>query len=262
VIGRGVQRFAFAQAGRGIAFLGDVAPGKQGDLYVAEPGRGPVRLAKEVGELRWAAAAPRIAWLERYDPRARSGVVGAGGPGTPTRTFGKNVTDFDLSSDGRFVAFLQHTTRGGYSVDLALAPLEAPAGAAAATVAQGVFGFAFSPDAKWLYYRTRCIRNGEGCDLERVPAAGLAKDAKPEPIAQGMKSFEFDPRDPGRLLIGWQRADRQALDIAVWQGGKLSRVDQVVLPGSARFLGPDSGRVGYAVIDPKRAGVYVAVLPR
>jgi hypothetical protein len=60
--------------------------------------------------------------------------------------------------------------------------------------------------------------------------------------------------------VGWQRTDSQALDIAAWQGGKLLRVDQRVLPGSARFLGPDSARVGYAVIDRKRPGVYVAEL--
>jgi hypothetical protein len=260
--GAGVRAFAFSAEGEALAYVGDVSPGKQGNLHLAVPGRPGVLLAKEVGDFRWAAKAPRIAWLEGYDPRVRSGAVGVGGPGVPPRIWGKNVTDFDLSSDGRFVAFLQHTTRGGYSVDLALASLEAPAGAAATSVAQGVFGFAFSPDGKWLYYRTRCVRNGEGCDLERVPASGLGKDAKPEPIAQGMKSFEFAPGDPGRLLIGWQRADRQALDVAVWQGGKLDRVDQVVLPGSARFLGPGSDRIGYAVIDPKRAGVYVAELPR
>jgi hypothetical protein len=52
--------------------------------------------------------------------------------------------------------------------------------------------------------------------------------------------------------------DRPALDVGVWQGGTLARVDQAVLPGSARFLGPDSRRVAYAVTDPKRAGVYVA----
>ncbi len=257
-LGSGVVSFAFAPDGHTLAYLGDVSPGKQGSLYLAEPGKLAARGAKEVGDFRWAAKAPRVAWLEAYDPRVRSGVLGVGGPGTARLTFGKNITDFDLSPDGNFVAFLQHTTRGGYSVDLGLAALGAPAGTAPATVAQGVFGFAFSPDSKWLYYRTRCTRNGEGCELERVPAAGLQKDAKPELIAQGMKSFEFDPRDPSRLLVGWQRTDSQALDIAVWQGGKLLRVDQRVLPGSARFLGPDSRRVGYAVIAPKRAGVYVA----
>jgi hypothetical protein len=259
-LGVGVSSFAFAPDGRTLAWVGDVSPGKQGNLYLAEAGRPAARAAKEVGDFRWAAKAPRIAWLESYDPRVRSGVLGVGGPGAPPRTFGRNITDFDVAQDGKAVAFLQHSTRGGYSVDLFLARLEGAA-EPAQSVAQGVFGFSFSPDGRWLYYRTRCTRNGEGCDLERVPAAGLAKDAKPEPVAQGMKSFEFDPRDPSRLLIGWQRSDRPALDVGVWQGGKLVRVDQMVLPGSARFLGPDSRRLGYAVTDPKRAGAWVAELP-
>jgi len=257
VVGRGVQRFAFASVGGAIAFVGDAGPGKQGSLYLAERGRPAARVAREVGDFRWAAKAARVAWLERYDPRVRAGVLGVGAPGAAPRTFGRNVTDFDVAADGRAVAFLQHTTRGGYSVDLFLARLEG-ATEPPQPVAQGVFGFSFSPDGAWLYYRTRCTRNGEGCDLERVPATGLAKDARPEQLAQGLKSFEFDPRDPSRLLLGWQRADRAALDVAVWDGGKAHRVGRTVLPGSARFLGPDSRRVGYAVTDPARAGVYVA----
>ncbi|HSM92687.1 MAG TPA: hypothetical protein VLT47_07320 [Anaeromyxobacteraceae bacterium] len=259
--GVGVQSFAFAPSGETTAFVADATPGKQGNLYLAEPRRLPAVLAgREVGEYRWARGSARLAWLEHYDPRVRSGMLGVGGPGQARWTFGRNITDFDLAPDGKAVAFLQHTTRGGYSVDLFLASLEGAA-AVPRSIAQGVFGFGFSPDGRWLYYRTRCTRNGEGCDLERVPASGLPKDGKPEPIAQGMKSFEFDPRDPARLLIGYQRTDRQALDVAVWKDGKLVRVDQVILPGSARFLGPDSKRLGYAVIDPKRAGVYVAPLP-
>ncbi len=128
------------------------------------------------------------------------------------------------------------------------------------TVARGVFGFSFSPDGKWLYYRTRCVRNAEACDLERVPAAGTAQGAAPERIADGVKSFEFDPRDPGRLLLGWQRSDLVALDIGVWEHGKVTRVDSAVLPGSAQFLGPDSRRLAYVVASPKRQGVYVAAL--
>ena len=153
-------------------------------------------LAREVGEFRWAAGAPRLTWLERYDPRVRSGTAGAGGLDAPARTFASHVSDIEISPDGRKVAFLQHSTRGGYSVDLGLAHLD-PA-TTQTTVATGAFGFAFSPDARWLYYRTRCVRNAEACDLERIPAAGLAPGAAPERIADGVKSFEFDPRDPER----------------------------------------------------------------
>jgi sugar lactone lactonase YvrE len=256
-LGRGAQAFAFGPDGRTLAFVADLVPGKQGNLHLGGASRKDQILARDVGEFRWAAAAPRLAWLEKYDPRVRSGVLGAGGPDLAPRTVAQNVTDLELSRDGERLAFLQHTTRGGYSVDLGLAAV----GAAAekpVTVAQGVFGFGFSPDGKWLYYRTRCVRNGEACDLERVPAAGLAPGAKPEAVAPGVKSFEFDPRDPERLLVTWQRADLVALDVGVWSPGKLVKVDQGILPGSARFLGPDSRRMAYVVVQPKRQGAYVA----
>jgi hypothetical protein len=184
-------------------------------------------------------------------------VLGVGGPGGAGRTLGKNVSDFDLSGDGRWVAYLQHTARAGYSVELRLARTEGEV--KPRTVAQGTYGFAFSPDGKWLYYRDACVRNGEGCDLQRV-ALGRA-DAKPEKLAEGMKSFEFDPRDPSRVLVTWKRLDRDALDLAVFSQGKLTTVDTYALPGSARFLPPDSRRVAYAVVLEKRAGVYVAEVP-
>jgi len=261
-IGKGAQGFAFGPDGRTVAFIADVVPGKQGNLHLGALGKKDIVLAREVGEFRWAAAAPRLVWLEKYDPRVRSGVLGAGGADLAPRAIAQNVSDVEISADGRHVAFLQHTTRGGYSVDLGLARLDAPAAEKPAAIAQGAFGFSFSPDGKWLYYRTRCVRNAESCDLERVPAGGLAPGTKPEPVAQGVKSFEFDPREPGRLLLTWQRMDMVALDLAVWVGGKLTRIDTAILPGSARFLGPDSRRVAYVVVHPKRAGVYVAELPR
>ncbi len=256
-LGKGVRAFAFAPDGEAIAFLAEAVPGKQGNLHVRSGDR-DLALGNEVGEFRWAARAPRLAWLEEYDPRVRSGTLGAAGLDLPRRTLGKNVSDLELSADGRYVAFLQHSTRGGYSVDLLLAALDAPAGSAPRRIAQTAYGFAFSPDARWLYYRTSCTRNGEGCDLERTALATPA--AKPERLAEGMKSFEFDPRDAGRVLVSWKRLDRDALDIAVWEAGQLRTVDTYVLPGSARFLAGSPTRVAYVVMHEKRAGVYVADL--
>ncbi|HSN89926.1 MAG TPA: hypothetical protein VLS93_01750 [Anaeromyxobacteraceae bacterium] len=260
--GSGASGFAFARDGSALAWLGEVEPGKQGNLHVARVGAPGRVLAREVGEYRWAAGAPRIAWLQGYDPRVRAGTLAAGGLDEGARTVAPNVTDFALSPDGRRVAFLQHTARGGYSVDLGLAALDAPPDAKPSQIAQGVFGFDFSPDGRWLYYRTRCTRNGEACDLERIPAEGLAAGGKPAQIARGVKSFEFDPADPGRLLLGFQRMDMPALDVAIWREDGLVAVDQAVVPGTARFLGPRSERLVYAVMHPKRAGAYVAELPR
>ena len=255
-IGPGARLFTLAPGGEAVAWISEVAPGRQGDLQMAVPGGEPARLAREVGEFRWATAAPRLAWLEQYDPRGRAGVLGVGGPGVAPRRFGKNVTDFELSADGERVTFLRHTVEGGYSVDL----WSGEVAGEPRQVARGVFGFSFSPDGRWVYYRTRCTRNGDACDLERVAAGGVAA-LQPELIAAAVKSFEFDPRDPGRLLVTWQRADLVALDFGVWRDGKMVQVDRGALPGSIRFLGPDSRRLSYAVVQAKRAGAYVAVLP-
>jgi hypothetical protein len=260
-LGRGVHEFFFSPRGDAIAFLADVVPGRQGNLWAApvsgaggRPGA-PVRLAEKVDEPRWAAGGARLGWLQGYDPRSRAGALAVGGLGAPSVVVAKNVSDFDLSPDGSAVAYLVHETAGGYSVDLSLAH---PGSGASAKVARGVFGFSFSPDGRWLYYRTACIREAEACDLLRIPAAGLAPGGQPERIAEGVKSYEFAPGRPDRLLVGWSRTDRVALDLAIWEGGKLTAVDTCALPGSAQFLGGDATRLAYAVVDGQRQGVYVA----
>jgi hypothetical protein len=259
ILARGVGTFAFDAQGEAIAFVAGAAPGKPGDL-VLRAGGAEVPLGPKVGQFRWAARAPRVAWLEDYSPPVSAGTLGVGGPGLPRRTLARNVSDLELSPDGEHVAFLQHTMRGGYSVDLLLASVGAPAGSAARRIGTATYGFAFSPDGRWLYYRTRCTRSGEACDLERVAPAG-PPDAKPELVAEGVKSFEFAPAEPGRLLLGWKRVDRDQLDLGVWEAGRLTRVDTHVLPGSASFVGPGARRIAYVVVDGKRGGVHVAALP-
>lgn len=255
-LGRGVHGFVFSPRGDAIAFVADAAPGRQGDLWVAAGGGAPVRLGRRVGEPRWSKGGGRLAWLEDYDPRSRTGVLTLGAASEKPAAVARNVSDFDLTADGAAVAYLVHETAGGYSVDLGLAR----PGAAPVKVARGVFGFSFSPDGAWLYYRTACVREAEACELERVPVRAPA-GAPPERIAQGVKSYEFAPGRPGRLLLGWARKDRVALDLAVWEGGKLTAVDSSALPGSAGFTGGDATRLHWAVNDPTRAGVYVADLP-
>ena len=109
--------------------------------------------------------------------------------GVPTGLAYDAPTDrFAISTDhgvyllnGGFSQVLRYTiVDPGYSVDLALAHLSAPPDAKPTAIAQGVFGFSFSPDGAWLYYRTRCVRNAEACDLERVPASGPPSGAAPE----------------------------------------------------------------------------------
>lgn len=262
VVGRRVQSFAFSRDGSALAWVADLGPGKPGDLWLAPAAGGPraaARVAAGVGEFRWAAASPRLAWLQDFDAGMRSGTLAVAGPGARPEVVGHNVTAYDLSPDGERIAFLEHVTAGGYSVDLKLA---AGPGGAAATVARGVFGFDFSPRGDLLYFRSACVRNAEACDLYRVPAAGPEAGRRQLRLAEGVKSFEFDRRRPDRLLVTWARRDMVALDLGVWDKGKLLAVDQAAQPGSAAFLPPDGSRLIYLVADPKRAGVYVAALPR
>jgi hypothetical protein len=259
-VGSRVQSFAFSRDGSALAFLSDLAPGRPGDLWAVPPGAPAVRLGERVGEFRWASGALRLAWLQDFEARVRSGALAVGGPGMKPAVLGQNVTAYEISPDGTRVAFLEHVTAGGYSVDLKVAPVAE--GARAATVARGVFGFDYAPGGGTLYYRAGCVRNAEACDLFAVPAEGLPAGKAARRIADGVKSFEFDRRNPDRLLLTWARKDSVTLDLAVWEGGKLTAVDQAALPGSATFLPPDSRRVAYVVADPRRAGVYVAELPR
>lgn len=263
VVGRRVQSFAFSRDGSALAWVADLQPGKPGDLWLAPTAGAPraaSRLASRVGEFRWAAASPRLAWLQDFDPGMRSGALAVAGPGTKQAVIGRSVTAYDLSPDGEWIAFLEHATAGGYSVDLKLA--SAKADGAAGTVARGVFGFDFSPRGDLLYFRSACVRNAEACDLYRVPAAGPEAGKRQLRLAEGVKSFEFDRRRADRLLVTWARKDLVALDLAVWEKGALVAVDQAAQPGSAAFLPPDGSRLAYVVADPKRAGVYVAELPR
>ena len=255
-IGRDVLAFVFAPRGDALAFLADAAPGRQGDLHVVAGGAAPARWGARAGEPRWAADGRHLVWLQEYDPRSRTGQLAAGALGGRPEVLARNVSDFDVAPDGAAVAGLVHDTAAGYSVDLVLAApgRERPP----QKVARGVFGFSFSPDGRWLYFRTSCVREAEACDLLRVPASGLPEGARPERIGQGVKSFEFAPGRPDRLLLGWPRKDRVALDLALWEGGKTTAIDASALPGTAQFLGGDAGRLAYVSNDPKRPGAYVA----
>jgi hypothetical protein len=258
-LGEGVQGFAWSKDASTIAFVAGVSKDKTiGDLWVAKHGEKAEKLAEKVGEYRWAAGAQRLGWIEQFNSQTRSGTVAVGGLGVKPVKFGPHVSNFSLAPDAKRIAYLQRVTAGTFSVDLMLA--QAEEGAKAVLVARGGFGFDFSPDAQQLFYRTACVRNGEACELFTIPAAGLPEGAQPKQIAQAIKSFEFLDRSD-RLLVTWARKDMVALDVAVYENGKLTAVDNAVLPGSAVMLKPDLRRAAYLVIDRKRPGVYLAKLP-
>jgi hypothetical protein len=266
VLARDVASFAFSPDGALVAAIVGVAPGRNGDLVVVPAGPAgaegkpppPVVVARAVGEFRWAPGANRLAWLEGFDSRIRAGTLVSAAPGGPPVSFAPRVTAFELSPSGGQVAFVRHVTDGTYAAQLELSPSQA---AVPGTLARDAASFDFSPDGRWLYYRSGCAPAGDGCALFRAPAAGLGSGQSPERLADGVAGFALDRWRPDRVLVSLARRDGAGVDLALWSGGKVVSLDGAVLAGSPRFLPPDGRRVVYVVSLPARAGVYLADAP-
>jgi len=267
VLARDVASFAFSPDGALLAAIVGVVPGRDGNLVVVPAGPAgaegkeppsPVAVARAVGEFRWAPGATRLAWLEGFDPRIRAGSLASAVPGGPPVSFATRVTAFELSPSGDQVAFVRHVTDGEYAAQLELSPSQA---AVPGTVTRDAASFDFSPDGRWLYYRSGCAPTGDGCALFRAPAAGLGPGQSPERLADGVAGFALDRWRPDRVLVSFARRDGAGVDLVLWSGGKLAPLDGPVLAGSPRFLPPDGRRVAYVVSLPARAGVHVADAP-
>jgi hypothetical protein len=263
VLARDVAAFAFSPDGALLAAIVGVAPGRDGDLVVVAAGAegkmpAPVVVARAVGEFRWAPGANRLAWLEGFDPRIRAGTLVSAVPGGLPVSHAPRVTAFELSPSGGQVAFVRHVTESTYAAQLELSPSQA---AVPGTLTRDAASFDFSPDGRWLYFRSGCAPAGEGCALFRAPAAGLGSGQSPERLADGVAGFALDRWRPDRVLVSFARRDGAGVDLALWSGGQFVPLGGAVLAGSPRFLPPDGRRVVYVVSLPARAGVYLADAP-
>jgi hypothetical protein len=267
VLARDVAAFAFSPDGALLAAIVGVAPGRDGDLVVVpagpagaegKPPAAPVVVARAVGDFRFAPGANRLAWLEGFDPRIRAGTLVSAMPGGLPVSFAPRVTAFELSPSGGQVAFVRHVTESTYAAQLELSPSQA---AVPGALTRDAASFDFSPEGRWLYYRSGCAPAGEGCVLFRAPAAGLGPGQSPERIADGVAGFTLDRWRPDRVLVSFARGDGAGVDLALWSGGQFVPLDGTVLAGSPRFLPPDGRRVAYVVSLPARAGVYLADAP-
>ena len=173
VLARDVASFAFSPDGALLAAIVGVVPGRDGDLVIVPAGAegkappSPVVVARAVGEFRWAPGATRLAWLEGFDPRIRAGTLASAVPGGKAVSFAPRVTSFELSPAGDQVAFVRHVTEGGYAASLELSPSQA---AEPATVTRDAASFEFSPDGRWLYYRSGCAPASDACARAGSPA--------------------------------------------------------------------------------------------
>lgn len=264
VVARDVGTFAFSSDGSWLAAVAGVVPGTEGDLVAVPvaPAAGspaaPVPVARAVGPFQWAPGAPRLAWLEGFDPRGHAGRLSSAQPGEAPVVHGDRVTSFEFSPGGVRLAYVRHVTQGGYSANLDLSPSEA---AAPGTVGRDAAGFSFSPDGRWLWYRAGCAPAGDGCALFRVPCGDPGSGQPPERLADGVSAFALGTGPGDRVLVSLARRDGSGVDLAAWAGGRLVPLDARVLPGSAILLPPGGKRAAWIGAAPGRPGVFVADIP-
>ena len=263
----GVHAFAFSPDGGALAFVGEARrPGEQGDLYASVVAERRARCCgREVGEFRWAArrAAARLARAVRPARPRRARSARAGRASRRARSARTSRTS-SSRADGAHVAFLQHTTRGGYSVDLALARARRarrarrPRPSRAGRLRLRLLArraVALLPDPLRAERRGLRPRADPG---RRAPPARSARAGR-----AGGEELRVRPARPGaapRHLAahGHGRARRRGL-------GEAASSSRSTRPCSrARRASSGRTRGGWrtSVAHPKRAGVYVAELPR
>jgi len=262
-VGEGVPTFRFSDDGRHLAFLGGVSPQKQfGDLYVlAGSAAAPVQVGTTVTTFAFDPSSRRIAWLDKYSPQSRGGNLAWAELGDEPKMneVAKNVPSFIWSHGGDALAFAHRQTSPVFSIDLHLFRIgkdEKPV-----QIGRGVFGYSFSRDDERIFFRTECTRNARSCDLHAVEVDRPTEPARK--IATGIFTYEPDPDDESLLMITYARTDADALDVAAVpaDGSAPPRtLDRMVAHGT-KFVGGDADRIAYAVLDPQRAGVYVADPP-
>jgi hypothetical protein len=118
-----------------------------------------------------------------------------------------------------------------------------------------VYDYSFSPDAKRLYYRSNCTREGRACDLL---AAEVAAPEKSKRLAEAVYSFRLST-DGSRAFTTYAHTTDESFDVSVLNlgSGQTKVIDQYVrLPPV--FLAPDGSRLTYMVEEKSRAGLYVS----
>jgi hypothetical protein len=250
--------FGFSPNGHWLAWVENKNQENAGDLYVAPTQAGLGRkIGAKVVDFSFAPDSNAITYLDSYTNDARAGILAVTGlPDGKPRHLGNRVPNFSWSGDGKHLAFLSRFVKPVYSVDLMLYPFGEEK---ASKVHPGVFGYGFSPQNRYLFFRSSCIRDGRACDLYQLELN--QPQAQPKKILEGIYSFKASETED-RLLVTYARVDVEAFDVGVCNpktGERKTLAQQIQLP--ALFAARDGSKVAYLVTERKRAGVYLAEAP-
>jgi hypothetical protein len=184
VRGRAVTFVTVSPDSRWLAFIDG------GVLKVAAlaPGSGARAVAEDVSTAKFALGGSRLLALRRASAggallQLRTGEVAA------ATKLAEHVADYELSLDGRHVAYTQASAAARDVWDLYVANLD---GGAPLKAAAGVGLYGFSPDGRWLG-RIEGKRNALGRVVVGALLVGPASGAEARPVGNKVGRFGFSP---------------------------------------------------------------------
>ena len=254
--GTNVRAFRFSPDGKWLARVEEFsAETETGALVLGPAEGGPGRtLGKRAQDLTFAPDSRALAFLDNFDSNTKVGrLTHVALPDGAPRVVRTRVPTFIFGKDAQRLAFVARVPPDA-SVDLFTWKVgdEGPT-----PVDKGVFGYAFTPDDRFLVYRTRCIREGRACELRGKDLAA-GPEAQPQTWVEGVFGYKLSD-DGRRLLVSYARMDKLGYDVAVYnRESRQHRTLQrgVTLP--AAFLSDDGTKVAYLVPQGGEPGVYVA----
>ncbi len=205
-------------------------------LATLEPGSTARSVAGDVSTAKFALGGSRLLALRR---------ASAGGALLQVRTEGgaagklaERVADYELSPDGRHLAFTEASPVARDVWDLFVTSLD---GAPAVKAASGVGLYGFSPDSRWLG-RIEGKRNALGRVVVGALQVGPASGADAHPVGSKVGRFGFAPDGTAVwALDGYnEQHDRGTLLVADLPAGKLRTLTERAHTGEwgkdGRFL--------------------------
>lgn len=293
-VAQGASDFVFSPVSATLAYITPPGAGAaNGDLHVATLDGESRRVAPRVARMLYGPDGT-LALLGAFDGGSGLGTLGLWTLENELIEVSRNVKLFAFSPQGKHITYSYVGDFGaGYSIGLGTRPVAAPREQESRKVDSGVFGWAVSPDDRFLTYKARCEYRARSCDLFVLPldqeleespepaepqntqAAEKSKEspyavlgpritANPHALKVAEKIAAFDYVGKGQTLafIQSRPADRTkvrmiySLGIVPVSGGPIKLLDDG-LAGDFVTVGSQKNELAYAVNAAGRKGIHV-----
>ncbi len=183
--GQAVSFVTVSPDGRFVAFI----DGGVLKLALLEQGSTARTVAADISTAKFALGSSRLLALRRGTAGGALLAARTAGAGEPSK-LAERVADYELSADGRHVAFTQASTVARDVWDLFVSALDS--GAPPVKAASGVGLYGFSPDGRWLG-RIEGKRNALGRVVVGALVVGPAGGEQAQPVGNKVGRFGFAP---------------------------------------------------------------------